>query len=82
VTIALVDEVRKAVQEIVDARYSHLVNLQTASNRVSSLRDLSDSVERNLRSLEVLKQNVNHDDFVFIIKSKLPEKVLVQLKVE
>jgi len=70
------------VQEIVDANYSQLVNLQTASNRVSSLSDLLDSTERNLRSLEVLKQNVNQDVFVSIIKLKLPEDVLLQLEVQ
>ena len=69
------------VQEIVNAHYSHFVNLQTASNRVSSLGDLHDTVERNLRSLEVLKQNLKQDVLVSIIKSKLHEDVVLQLEV-
>ena len=46
------------------------------------MKYLFDSVERNLRSLEVLKQNIKHDVFVSIIKPKLPENVLVQLEVK
>ena len=35
-----------------------------------------------MRSLEVLKQNVNHDVFLSMVKSKLPEQILLQLEIQ
>ena len=51
-------------QEIVDMHYNQLINRQSATNKVSSLRYLSDKVERHLRELEVLYQVINQDVFV------------------
>lgn len=70
------------LQEIIDVHYNELINMQPASNKVESLRCLSDKVERHLRSLEVLKQNVDQDIFVSILRSKLPEDVLIQLEIQ
>ncbi|CAG2219808.1 unnamed protein product [Mytilus edulis] len=44
--------------------------------------DLIQFKERHIRSLEVLKQDVNQDVFVSIIRSKLPEDVLLQLEIQ
>ena len=41
--------------------------------------DLLDNNERQNRSLELLKQNINQDVFVSIIRSKLPDDILLQL---
>ncbi|CAC5373097.1 unnamed protein product [Mytilus coruscus] len=41
-----------------------------------------DKVNRHLRSLDVLKQDVNQDIFVSMVKSKLPEQVLLQLEIQ
>lgn len=62
--------------------YNQLINLQSATNKVSSLRYLSDKVERHLRELEVLHQVINQDVFLSIIRSKLPEDVLLQLEIQ
>lgn len=70
------------VQEIVDLHYNQLINLQSATNKVISLRLLLDKVERHLRSLEVLEQNVDQDVFVSMIRAKLPEEVLIQLEIQ
>ncbi|MCG8044652.1 MAG: DUF1759 domain-containing protein [Candidatus Thiodiazotropha endolucinida] len=69
-------------QEIVDMHYNQLINMQSTTNKVSSLRYFLDNVERHLRGLEVLHQNVNQDVFVSIIRSKLPEDVLLQLEIQ
>lgn len=69
-------------QEIVDMHYNQLINMQSATNKVSSLRYLSDKVERHLRDLEVLHQVINQDVFVSIIRSKLPDDVLLQLEIQ
>ena len=56
--------------------------MESATNKVSSLRSLLDKVERHIRSLEVLQQNVDQDIFLSIIRSKLPEEVLVELEIQ
>ena len=58
-----------------------MINLQPAVNRTNSLRNLLDTMERHIRSLEVLKQNINQDVFVSMIRAKLPEEVLLQLEI-
>ena len=67
-------------QEIVDLHYNQMMNLYPASNTTSSLRNLLGQLEKYLLSLEVLKQNVNQDVFVSMIRAKLPEDVLLQLE--
>ncbi|XP_060579216.1 uncharacterized protein LOC132736151 [Ruditapes philippinarum] len=62
--------------------YNKIVNLRSANDSVESLRQLCDSVERHLRSLEALGQNVNQDLFVSVLKSKLPSNVLRQLEIK
>ena len=67
-------------QEVIDLHYHKLINLPQAVNKTNGLRNLLDNIERNIRSLEVLKQDVNQDVFVFMIRSKLPEDVLLHLE--
>ncbi|XP_053388626.1 uncharacterized protein LOC128551737 [Mercenaria mercenaria] len=68
-------------QEIIDLHYKRLINIPSATNKVSSLRYLIDNVDKHFRSLESLDQNVNQDIIVSIIKSKIPEDVLLQLEI-
>ena len=67
-------------QEVIDLHYHKLINLPQAVNKTNSLRNLLDNIERHIRSLEVLKQDVNQDVFVSMIRSKMPEDVLLQLE--
>ena len=48
-------------QEVIDLHYNKMINLTPATNRTSSLRSLLDSMEKHLRSLQVMKQNVDQD---------------------
>ena len=41
-------------QEVIDLHYTKMINLQQATNKTSSLRNLYDNMERHIRSLEVL----------------------------
>ena len=50
-----------------------------ATNQASSLRQCYDSIERNLRSLEAIGEDVNHQHFIALISEKLPQRVLYQL---
>ena len=68
-------------QELVDLHYVQMINLQSATTRTSSRRSLLDDVEKHLRCLEVLKQNVEQDAVEAMITAKLPEEVLVQLEI-
>lgn len=67
-------------QEVIDLHYHKIINIQSASNNVQSLRSFLDTMERHLRSLEVLHQDINQDVFIAMIRAKLPENVLIQLE--
>lgn len=69
-------------QEIVDMHYNELMNIPLVKNNVDSLKTFVDSLEKHLRSLEVLKENVNQHVFVSMIRSKLPQDVLRQLELK
>ena len=70
------------VQDTVDLHYTAIINLKSASDSVDSLRSLLDAVDKHLRSLDVLGQNINQDVFVSIIKSKLPSSVIRHLEIK
>ena len=52
-----------------------------ANNTTYSLRFFLDKIQRHLRSLEVLGQDINQDVFVSMVKAKLPHDVLLQLEI-
>ena len=66
-------------QLIVDAHYHDLSHLPPATNQVNSLRKCYDAIERNLRNLKAIGEDVNHRHFVALICEKLPQRVLYQL---
>ena len=66
-------------QLVIDAYYHNLSHLPPATNQVSSLRQCYDTIERNLRSLEAIGEDVSHRHFIALISEKLPQKVLYQL---
>ncbi|XP_060601773.1 uncharacterized protein LOC132755010 [Ruditapes philippinarum] len=68
-------------QEIIDLHYKEMLNVHSPTTKVESLRFFLDKVEKTLRSLEMLKENVNQHVFVSMIRTKLPEDVLRQLEI-
>lgn len=80
VAILILKERFGNTQEVVDLHYHALINLNAPNNTTANLRIFLDAVEKHLRSLEVLNQDVNQNVFISIIKSKLPQDVLVQLE--
>ena len=80
VTVTLLRERFGDVQSVVNCHYTELINITPAINSSKGLRQLYDQVEKHLRSLEALHQDVNQEVFISIITSKLPKDVLVQLK--
>ena len=68
-------------QEVIDLHYSKMINLPLASSGTSSLRNLLDNMERHLRSLQVLKQNLNQYVFVSMIHAVLPQEVRLHVEI-
>ncbi|XP_065192585.1 uncharacterized protein LOC135823664 [Sycon ciliatum] len=68
------------VQIHIDSHYTAMTHLPPATDKPASLRKLLDEIERNLRSLEALKQDVEHPLFIPMITAKLPQAVMVQLE--
>ena len=66
-------------QLIIDAHYRSLSHLPAAINQTGSLRQCFDTIEQHLRSLEAIREDVNHRHFVALITEKLPQNVLYQL---
>ena len=64
---------------IIDAYYRSLTHLPAATNLTCKLRQCYDSMERHLRSLEALGEDVEDRHFITLITEKLPQKVLYQL---
>ena len=69
-------------QTVINAHYTEMINLFSASNNTRSLRALYDQIEKNLRSLEALKQDINQNVFISMVTSKIPKDVLIQLKLQ
>jgi len=67
-------------QDVIDLHYQSLVNIATPSVTVGNLRIFLNTVEKHLRSLEVIDENINQHVFVSIIRAKLTEEVLRQLE--
>ncbi len=82
VAVKILKERFGKVQEVVDLHYSRMININPPRDTTESLRSFLDEIERHLRSLEVLKQDVNQDVFVSMVKSKLPQRVLLQLEMQ
>ena len=67
-------------ERIIDAHYTELTSLTTSSSNVSKLRLVLDNLERHLRCLETLGENIEQGQLIYLIKSKLPDEFLIQLE--
>jgi hypothetical protein len=70
------------VQDVIDMHYNQMINLRPPINKTVSLRIFLDKLIKHLRSLEVLKQDTKQNVFVSMVRSKLPEDVLLQLEIQ
>ena len=64
-------------QTVINSHYVELINLRSAPNTPRGLRSLYDQIEKHLRSLQALEQDINQDVFISMITSKLPKEVLI-----
>ena len=65
---------------MMDAHYSALMDLPVSLNVTEKLRATYDMIEKHLRSLKALGENVDQPHFVFLIKSKLPKMVISRME--
>ncbi|XP_071136931.1 uncharacterized protein [Mytilus edulis] len=82
VAISILKERFGNVQSVVNKHCSDLINLQSASNETTHLRRLYDDLERHLRSLDAMHQDVTQDVFISMITSKLLKEVMIQLEIQ
>ena len=69
-------------QFVTHRHYTDLISLTPATNSSKGLRIIYDKIESHMRSLEALKQDINHDIFVSIISSKIPKDVFIQMELQ
>ena len=69
-------------QLIINAHYCSLSHLPPATNHIGKLRHCYDTIERHLRSLEAIGENINHRHFIALILEKLPQRVRYQLYIQ
>ena len=65
---------------MMDDHYSALMDLPVSLNITAKLRTTYDMIEKHLRSLKALDENVDQPHFVFLIKSKLPKMVISRME--
>ena len=59
-----------------------LINITPACNNSNSLRLLYNKLEWHFRCLEALQQDINHGIIMYIMKSKIPQDVFLQLDIQ
>ena len=64
---------------IINAHYTARMDLPTSSSQTATLRSNYDAIEKHLRSLEALGEDVNSKMLVSLIPTKLPKDVLIHL---
>ena len=64
---------------IINVHYTSLTDLPASTSHTSALRTSYDTIEKHLRSLQALGEDVNTKMLVSLIMSKLPKDVITHL---
>lgn len=67
---------------LIDAHYSSLYKIKPAHNNALDCRRTLNDIERNLRILESLGENINHNHLRFLIMEKFPKELIYEIKVK
>lgn len=67
---------------ILDAHYAALGRIPVAKNTTEDCRRVLDTVERHLRTLENLGEDVNHNQLRITIMEKFPQEVIYELRMD
>ena len=80
VAVSLLQERLGRDELMIDSHYSALMDLHVSLNHTANLRATYDMIEKHLRSLKALGENVDQPHFVFLIESKLPKMVISRME--
>jgi hypothetical protein len=67
-------------QTVINAHYTALMDMNKASDSTNRLRFVFDNMEKHLRSLEALGEDINHGHFIPLIMSKFPREIILRLE--
>ena len=63
-----------------DAHYKRLMFLPQATKEISQLRSMVDEIEKHLRILDAMGENINQAYLLTLIKTKIPSEIMEQLE--
>ena len=67
-------------QILINKHYKELMDLPDSPNQINKLRQTFDTIERHLRSLQVLGEDISHKQFVSMIQAKLSKPIKLHLQ--
>ncbi|KAI5692434.1 hypothetical protein M8J77_010360 [Diaphorina citri] len=67
---------------IIDAHYAALNRVHIAKNTTGDCRKVFDEIERHLRTLENLGEDVNHNQLRTTIMEKFPQEIIYELRMD
>ena len=76
--ITLLQERYGKKRMVLDAHYAQLIDLAQASNNTSPLRATYDAIEKHLRLLQSLGEDIHYREIILIIRTKLPKRVIAR----
>ena len=80
VAVTILQERYGKKQLIINAHYAKLKEMPISSTYYEKLQSTYDSIEKHLRSLEALGENVENNLMMSLLQSKLPKHVLARLE--
>ena len=80
VAVTILQERYGKKQLIINAHYAKLKEMLISSTYYEKLQSTYDSIEKHLRSLEALGENVENNLMMSLLQSKLPKHVLARLE--
>ncbi|KAI5752466.1 hypothetical protein M8J77_017204 [Diaphorina citri] len=67
---------------IIDAHYAALNRIPVAVNTTTDLRRALDTVERHMRTLETLGEDINHNQLRTTVMEKFPQEIIYELRMD
>ena len=80
VTIDILQERYGRKQLIINAHYAKIKEIPVTSTYYEKLQSTYNSIEKHLRSLESLGENIDNNLMMFLIRSKFPKHILARLE--
>ena len=69
-------------QTAINAHYAKMLALSVTDNQTTSLRDFYDEIEKHMRALAAVGEDISQPIFISLITSKLPKQTMLQLEMK